>query len=148
MQILILPSEQLWDGWHTLRSLLRTRASSEAGILRHNRNSRNQRDRNLKKKSSQKETGIEVFVCLIKACKAHVSTELQHLQQSRSKFVKLSHNPFRELNQWSGWKPNQGCLHKSGVIMPYCCPTEGYHWNLLFFTEAGDQTTFLLAVAG
>lgn len=49
MQILILPSEQLWDGWHTLRSLLRTRAPSEAGILRHNRNSRNQRDRNLKK---------------------------------------------------------------------------------------------------
>lgn len=139
--ILILPSEQLLDGWHTsqlhhlgilggwhIKTQQKTLEIRGTGTLK----------KNLHKKKHE----LRFFVCLIRACKAHVSTELQHLQQSRSKFLKPSHNPFRELNLWSGWKPSQGCLHKSGVIMPYCCPTEGYHWNLLFFTEAGDWQYF------
>lgn len=100
MQTLILPSEQLGRRLAgILAVLLSVQASLETGLLSPNGSSRNQRDRNLrKKKSSQKETPVVVFVCLIKACKAHVSAELQHLQQNRSTFAEHSPRPFKELN--------------------------------------------------
>lgn len=92
---------------------------------------------------SQQETRVELFVCLIKARKAHVSTELQHLQQNTSKFEKHSPNPLRN------WNPRPGLKAELGLCAPVRCAYapwlsfRGISQNSLFpsfSTEGGDKS--------